>query len=402
MDISEFLLHFDGPQGLLPQMVQGTAAGKWQLYGFHPSKDQTYANIGVVLPASIPSNVKFSIMLNGKPEIDRIEYSDRHFYQSQWFMPLGHVRGFRSVFAPAPLGDWARLSIIFDEPYSGLNRHFRDLWNYAHVGMLINLPDLARIHRVSSVNANQSSFLNGGKTSFENVCAIAAEFGVDVRRGSKPCSIGASAVAASSGTFNAETDARMTGIDIDSDNVSWCVQNLKGNFQTVRLHPPTDLPDAAFDLIYACSVLSHLTEADADAWLAEIARVLAPAGLALLSYNGISNSIAYLSRRPGELRQVFAGAFFDKDVNNELKGFIPSENYYRQVFSSDAWWMAMFRSTSTSLGSRFQFSAGSSTSLCFGRSSTRSASARAARRLALDTAHLPRGALRAFSVQAGS
>ncbi|CAH0193632.1 class I SAM-dependent methyltransferase [Roseomonas sp. CECT 9278] len=342
VDTSEFLRHFDGPDSLLPQMLHGVAAGRWALHAFYPANDQVIADIGIVIPASIARDAKFRLLLNGQTELDRIEHRDRVFSYSHWFMPAGHVRGFRSVFAPNALGDWARLSIVFDEPYSGLNRHFRDVWNYAHSGMLGGLPDVARIHRVASPNANQPSFLNGGKTAFENLCGIAKEFGVEVRNGAKSVldwGVGCGRLVRH---FNKETDARVTGIDIDSDNVAWCNANLRGTFHTVGLHPPTELPDAAFDLIYACSVLSHLTEPDADAWLAEIARVLAPGGLALLSFHGTSNSISYLSRRPSELRRVLAGGFFDKDVSNDLKGFIPSDEYYRQSFSTDIWWRRTF------------------------------------------------------------
>jgi SAM-dependent methyltransferase len=342
IDVSDFLLHFDGLGNLLSRMFHGTAAGKWQLYAFNPKKDFIHADIGLVLPATVPSDVGFRFVLNGQEEIDRIEHYDRHFSQNHWFMPSGYVRGMRVKFRGCELGDWARLSIVFEAPYDGLNQHFRDLWNFAHLGMLVDLPDLKRIHRVSSINSNQSSFLNGGKTAFENICNISERFGVDLRHGNKRVldwGVGCGRLVRH---FSKETDAQVTGIDIDSDNVSWCTTNLNGHFHTVDLRPPTVLGSSTFDCVYACSVLSHLSESDADSWLSEVARVLAPNGLALLSYNGISNSISYLSRRPRELQSVFDGALFDKDVNDELKGFIPSDDYYRQVFSSDAWWMSMF------------------------------------------------------------
>ncbi|QSX79647.1 glycoside hydrolase family 99-like domain-containing protein [Agrilutibacter solisilvae] len=43
--------------------------------------------------------------------------------------------------------------------------------------------------------------------------------------------------------------------------------------------PQGDLPAESFDLIYAYSVFSHLSEKAANAWIAEFARILAPGGL---------------------------------------------------------------------------------------------------------------------------
>jgi SAM-dependent methyltransferase len=64
----------------------------------------------------------------------------------------------------------------------------------------------------------------------------------------------------------------------------------------VRLAPARDLPhqraaaaagqaDDSLDLVYAHSVLTHLTEPTATAWLAEVARVLRPGGLALMTFH---------------------------------------------------------------------------------------------------------------------
>ena len=95
--------------------------------------------------------------------------------------------------------------------------------------------------------------------------------------------------------------------------------------------------------MYSCSVLSHLTEAAAVKWLEELARILTPNGLALLSFNGLSNSASYLSRRTDEFLNVMNRKLFDMDVNSELEGFIPSEDYYRASFASDEWWATIFR-----------------------------------------------------------
>ena len=47
--------------------------------------------------------------------------------------------------------------------------------------------------------------------------------------------------------------------------------------------PPTGLPSGSFDLIYAYSVFSHLSEPASDAWVSEFRRLLAPGGLLVIT-----------------------------------------------------------------------------------------------------------------------
>lgn len=70
---------------------------------------------------------------------------------------------------------------------------------------------------------------------------------------------------------------RFYGSDINPRLIRWCADNLPGRYFTNGLRPPLDLPDASIDLVYAHSVLTHLTEQTAQAWLAEVRRFCAPA-----------------------------------------------------------------------------------------------------------------------------
>jgi SAM-dependent methyltransferase len=80
---------------------------------------------------------------------------------------------------------------------------------------------------------------------------------------------------------------RVHGCDIDERMIAWCADNLP--FASVRataLAPPLPYADAGFGLIYAFSVFTHLSEELQHAWVNECRRVLAPAGLLLISTLG--------------------------------------------------------------------------------------------------------------------
>lgn len=77
------------------------------------------------------------------------------------------------------------------------------------------------------------------------------------------------------------------GCDYNRTLVRWCADNL--DFMEARRNrpkPPLPYPDERFGLIYAMSVFTHLTEPRADAWLAELVRVLRPGGHLLLTTHG--------------------------------------------------------------------------------------------------------------------
>lgn len=77
------------------------------------------------------------------------------------------------------------------------------------------------------------------------------------------------------------------GADINEAMVRFCQVNIPYAkcFRSNYL-PPLALPDKSVDLVYAASVFTHLTEEAAFAWGHEIARLVKPGGIALISYHG--------------------------------------------------------------------------------------------------------------------
>jgi SAM-dependent methyltransferase len=137
----------------------------------------------------------------------------------------------------------------------------------------------------------------------------------------------------------------LTGVDVDADNVRWCGQHLGfGRFLAIPLHPPTELPSDAFDLVIGISVFTHLGEEDQLQWLAELRRVTRPGGLVLVSIHGGATvcramwDLALLQRWTRE--GFLAGA------NPTLDDVLSEPGYYKNAFHTPDYvrrrWSAYF------------------------------------------------------------
>jgi ubiquinone/menaquinone biosynthesis C-methylase UbiE len=69
------------------------------------------------------------------------------------------------------------------------------------------------------------------------------------------------------------------GVDIDASYINWCQQNLSPpfHFATTTTLPHLPFPDNHFDLVFAGSVFTHISDL-ADMWFLELKRVLKPNG----------------------------------------------------------------------------------------------------------------------------
>jgi len=79
------------------------------------------------------------------------------------------------------------------------------------------------------------------------------------------------------------------GTDLNPESVRWCNENLR--FMRARTNgpePPTTFEDGRFDLIYALSVFTHLTQPVGDRWMSELVRLLRPGGMVLFTTHGES------------------------------------------------------------------------------------------------------------------
>ena len=130
------------------------------------------------------------------------------------------------------------------------------------------------------------------------------------------CGSGRMAVPLASYLSNA---AQYRGFDVSHAAISWCRDNITPRFPSFRFefadllnapYNPTGqkrpsqyrfpYDDEMFDFVFATSVFTHMLPADMDHYLAEISRVLQPAGRALITFFLLNdNSTALINARRG-------------------------------------------------------------------------------------------------------
>lgn len=88
--------------------------------------------------------------------------------------------------------------------------------------------------------------------------------------------------------------AELWGADIDAASTGWLLDNLCPPFHVVRngAAPPLPFDDGSFDVIWAISVFTHLSDGWAE-WLLELRRVLADDGHLIATILGDEHSRAY-------------------------------------------------------------------------------------------------------------
>ncbi|MCP9917470.1 methyltransferase domain-containing protein [Cyanobium sp. ATX 6F1] len=346
--------------GIIELLRSSVSPGKWEIYSFYPRSNQAFElAVGVVIPSS-SKDFKLILKCDGRLPVDQFYYHDENLGQAHWFMPENNVVGATYNFENMPMDPYLSFTLQVEDASSGDIIDYMPITIHTNSAMLDCLPDLARIRRVAGPNANACMFLNSGRTSYDRLKYIAKKYGKDIETDKTSIldwGVGCGRVAMHMAQHKNLT---LQGIDIDKDNIEWCSNNLlAGIYSFVDPFPPTVLESQSIDLIYSCSVLSHLTQSAADAWMHELKRILRNGGIALLSFNGTSNTASYLSKRPEEFLNVIQDSgFFDGDTCKELDGYIPDSSYYRASFVNDAFWVNLFQKYFNLLGIEYSVVSG--------------------------------------------
>jgi SAM-dependent methyltransferase len=229
-----------------------------------------------------------------------------------------------------------RIEIAYENPAARLPRGLKRSFHAFEPALEPPLPSAERRYRVIG-NRDEAGFLLTGATDWFRIAgAVAATtnrkveaFGAMLDWG---CGCGRLARYAS----RARPEA-FTGCDIDGDNVEWCAANLGGRYVHTGLRPPLPFRDGEFDLAYGVSVFTHLREPLQDAWLAELARILGPGGIALVTVHG-ETAVDWAGLQPVEYaatkRAIEAAGLLVASANDQLDGAVDEPDEYVNVYHS--------------------------------------------------------------------
>jgi SAM-dependent methyltransferase len=107
------------------------------------------------------------------------------------------------------------------------------------------------------------------------------------------------------------------GIDVDPDLIAICRETFQSdNFFTCDPFPPTQFPEAHFDVVVGFSVFSHLSEDACQRWMAEFHRIVRPGGLLALTTRGrfFFDYCQSLASSPDSYARSLAQMFDDFDT----------------------------------------------------------------------------------------
>lgn len=106
--------------------------------------------------------------------------------------------------------------------------------------------------------------------------------------------------------------ARFFGTDTDAEQIEWSQKNIGGvPFVCNNPEPPLPYADASFDLIYGCSVFTHLDERLQFLWLDELERVARPSAILILTVHALDQTETKDAASAEGFRFVNDGAWAD-------------------------------------------------------------------------------------------
>jgi len=142
--------------------------------------------------------------------------------------------------------------------------------------------------------------------------------------------------------------AEVWGSDVSAPHIVWCQQNLNPpyRFLTNTSCPHLPFESAYFDLIYAGSLFTHISEL-VDAWLLEIRRLLRGGGAAYVTIHD-EHTLRALDRKPErplaqrlrsepEERQFWRSSFGMFTLRRGLNALV----FYTDGFVRDSWGSVM-------------------------------------------------------------
>jgi SAM-dependent methyltransferase len=191
------------------------------------------------------------------------------------------------------------------------------------------VPPAALAQRVGAINAADAVRLHdelGRRQRDAIVAALPSGWSFD---GTRVLDFGCGAGRTLRHFLDEAAVAEIWGCDIDAASVEWLQQALGPPLHVVQNGegPPLPFDDGSFDLIYALSVFTHITDLWSE-WLVDLHRVLAPDGLLLATFLG-----------PGMCQHVAGEAWVEERIGMNVLGRGKSWDDGGPIVLHSPWWI---------------------------------------------------------------
>ena len=288
----------------------------------------------------------------GDPSKLSVEFGDGVAYAVQSGLPSPD---YRSHYWYWPNSDFAGFILTVDLAASARDSdpfHFRfvyrsggnkgagkrpiDVWLPPNFSSFVGFPaDPSLMQRVQTWS-NAATSATTGYNAYKTLEALFARSGVLQESNPRILDWGCGHGRIARHFIDASPGARVFGTDVDAENVDWCRTHLgPDRFQLSPLWPPTGFPDAFFDGIFGVSVMTHLTADAQHAWLEELARILRPGGVGLITFQAEGSAAFGSSWRDCAWWDRWnATGFDDGQIDSALEGKISEPTYYRNTTQS--------------------------------------------------------------------
>jgi len=264
------------------------------------------------------------------------------FREHYWYWPNANRSGLRITIdlgACARGSDPFRFRINYPRPnYAGGGKRTIEVWMPRDLGAFLDYPaDPSQLDRVQGVSTAAIATVTG-YNAFKTLEELFARAGIHASARPDLFDWGCGHGRIATHFMQAWPHARVFGADIDAENVAWCREHLDSErFSVAPLWPPSPLPDASFDAVFGVSVMTHLTAAAQVAWLAELARLMRPGAVALLTFQDVAHA-AYTSRWRDQQwwNDQRRKSFDDERRDHAIAGLIADPAYYRSTTQTAA------------------------------------------------------------------
>lgn len=183
-------------------------------------------------------------------------------------------------------------------------------------------PALFRYRVSQSLSVREFAAI--GQRCAQQLQEVAEASGVDLFHAGKVLDFGCGCGRTLRWILSRSHTSRLFGVDVDTEAIDWCAAHLpQATFFANTTMPPLPFADGFFDAAYCISVFTHLDEDLQDQWLFELARVVRPGGLMIISVHG-ANAQASLSARRLRALQEYG---FLHEKSDKLLGIVPNDYY---------------------------------------------------------------------------